>query len=183
MSGHPRSGGVPIELLRERERRAWELSSKMWTQERIAQELGLERSTISKMLKRLNERAMKTITDEILAEKAQHIRQLKEIADEAFQAWERSKETRKGVVKKSRTGGMTRGEETTTSVQDQDGDPRYLETAMKALNDIRKILGLDAPEKIERVLNPEEERLASLTDEERAARIAAILDKARARGA
>src|SRR3972149_847519 len=175
MAGHAREGGVPRETLREREARVWDLSSKMWTQERIAQELNLERSTISKMLKRLNERALKTVTDEVLAEKAQQVRQLKAVADEAMQAWERSKDSRKGVVKKSSAGTSFRkgGDEVTTTVQDQDGDPRYLETAMKALADIRKILGLDSPEKYEKILNPETEARELLDDAERVARITA----------
>ena len=64
----------------------------------------------------------------------------------------------------------------TTTSQGQCGDPRYLAEIRACLADIRKIWGLDAPQKAEVIT-----RDGDLTDEERAARIAAILDRGRAR--
>lgn len=64
----------------------------------------------------------------------------------------------------------------TTTTTGQCGDPRYLEIIRKLLADIRTIWGLDAPQKAEVIT-----RDGDLTDEERAARIAAILDRGRAR--
>lgn len=64
----------------------------------------------------------------------------------------------------------------TTTTTGQCGDPRYLEIIRKLLADIRTIWGLDAPQKAEVIT-----RDGDITDEERAARIAAILDRGRAR--
>lgn len=66
-------------------------------------------------------------------------------------------------------------ERTTTSITiGQAGDPRFLQTAMKAMEDIRKIWGLDAPVKQEISGGLD----VVVTDEERAARVAALLDRA-----
>lgn len=59
----------------------------------------------------------------------------------------------------------------------------YTDRILKIMERRSKLLGLDAPERVQKVLNPEEEMLARLTDDERAARIAAILDQARERRA
>jgi DNA-binding CsgD family transcriptional regulator len=64
----------------------------------------------------------------------------------------------------------------TTTTTGQCGDPRYLELIRKLLADIRTIWGLDAPQKAEVIT-----RDGDITDEERAARIAAILDRGRTR--
>lgn len=59
----------------------------------------------------------------------------------------------------------------------------YVDRILKVMERRARLLGLDAPERFEKVLNPEEEKLAKLSDDERAARIAAILEQARARRA
>ncbi len=133
------------EVVRERERRAWELRQQGWTHARIAVELGLDPSTITKMLARIRKRYLAEIQDQVEAETIEQVAQLRFIVDEAMQAWLASKEASKSVAQKKKPGQGAGGDEITTRVQDQDGDPRYLGTAMSALGDIRKILGVDAP--------------------------------------
>lgn len=158
-------------MLLERERRAWDLRQQGLTHERIAAELNLDRSTITKMLGRLSVRASKNMMEMVIEEKIGQIARLNHIVDEAMQAWERSKETAKTVRRQQADAaaqeegdveGSARKKKvtTTTLVQDQDGDPRYLDVAIKAMNEIRKILGLDAPAKN---LNVD---LSTLTDEQ-----------------
>lgn len=167
----PTTGGIPKEVLLERERRAWDLRQQGLTHERIAAELNLDRSTITKMLGRLSVRASKNMMEMVIEEKIGQIARLNHIVDEAMQAWERSKETAKTVRRQQADAaaqeegdveGSARKKKvtTTTLVQDQDGDPRYLDVAIKAMNEIRKILGLDAPAKN---LNVD---LSTLTDEQ-----------------
>lgn len=64
----------------------------------------------------------------------------------------------------------------TTTSAGQVGDPRFLEFIRKCLADIRLIWGLDAPQKQELT-----HRDGDITDQERSARIAAILDTGRSR--
>ena len=166
-------GKVPREVAVERERRAWELRQKFWTHERIAAELGVDRSTVTKMLARISDRFWSSISGQIAAMKGDQVSQLMVIADEAMQAWESSKRPAKNAKKVTRkrggsAGGHTAGagsahgsygrssgasggtddEETLMQSNDQNADPRYLASAMDALGDIRKIMGLDAPSKV-----------------------------------
>jgi len=151
----PRSaGGIPKEVLAEREVQAWTLRQKLYTHQRIADELGLERSTVTKILQRVTKRALNGLSEDIREKKIAQLEQLEHIADEAIQGWHRSKEATKNVSRRTskKAGRFASGgenEETLIQTSDKDGDPRYLETAMKALADIRKIVGLDAPKAVE----------------------------------
>lgn len=144
------TGGVPRAVLRAREERAWELCLKLYTHERIANDLGVDRSTVSKILKRLSTRAIDKLDERIREEKVLQIEQLHHIADEAMLAWEASKGAKKSVSRRTHNSGrplppnLKAPEEMTVTSQDQDGDPRFLITAMKALQDIRAICGFGA---------------------------------------
>lgn len=139
---------VPKEVTREREKRAWELRQQGWTHERISIELGVHHTTITKMLGRIRKRYLRELNEEVEQETTEQLLQLRFIVDEAMQAWMSSKEASKSVAQKKRQGqGGNQPDEITTRVQDQDGDPRYLSTAMSALSDIRKVLGVDAPQR------------------------------------
>lgn len=151
----PRStSGIPKEILAEREVQAWTLRQKFYTHQRIADEMGLERSTVTKILQRVTKRALTGLAQDIQEKKAAQLEQLEYIADEAIQGWHRSKESTRNVSRRTseRPGRFASGgkmEETLIQTSDMDGDPRYLDAAMKALADIRKIAGLDAPKGLE----------------------------------
>lgn len=171
---HNTTGGVPKEVLAEREAQVWALRRQGYTHERIAAELGLERSTVSKMLTRLTKRANTHLEEEIVEVKLAQIGQLQYIADEALQAWHKSKEAQKSVAKRTlnRPNRFGRGqpeEEMTIQTEDQDGNPRYLEAARGAMGDLRKLLGLDAPARSEitgKGGGPVQLDVTKLTDEE-----------------
>lgn len=146
MTAKMNTGGVPREILRERERRSWDLRQKGWTHERIAVELNLERSTVSKILGRVSKRYNDHIIEAMAEERATQVARLNLIVDESMRAWERSKTpTKKARKQHTGTAVGTGTELVETRLEDRDGDPRYLDTAMKAMADIRRILGLDAP--------------------------------------
>lgn len=135
---------VHKEILLERESKVWELRQCSWTQERIAAELGLNQSTVSRILARTTKRYAAQFMADVARVKAEQVAQLENIAYEAWQAWDRSKEPFKASQRK--TGGRGR-EETILRIENRDGDPRHLLTIIKALADIRTILGLDEPVK------------------------------------
>lgn len=104
--------------------RIWQLRSRAWTVERIAAEVKLQPREVVDILTRIarrNTALMDKAPRQILAEQ---IGQLERIADEALQAWVRSK------------GGG--GEDDQTGA----GDPRFLAAAQAAMKDIRSGLGL-----------------------------------------
>lgn len=142
------TGGVPKEILREREQQSWALRQRGFTHQRIADQLGLDRSTITKMLGRLSARVNAKLGQEITEHKMAQLEQLSFIIDECMQAWERSKESQKSVSKKTTDAGKLTGrkaEEILMQTEDQDGNIRYITEARAAMADIRKILDIDAP--------------------------------------
>ena len=154
---------VPAEVAREREARAWELKQQLWTDERIAAELGVDRSTVTKALQRVERRVLAHLEDSISQLKVRQTAQLEYLAAEAVSAWEASKrpaETTRTVIERAETpadddarAGEARKPEvivkTTLTVKGQSGDPRFLNAAREALADVRKLWGLDAPQRIE----------------------------------
>ncbi|MDR3477646.1 MAG: hypothetical protein P4M14_06415 [Gammaproteobacteria bacterium] len=140
------------EIILERERRAWRLRQQCFTQERIAEELNITQSAVSQILKRLCTRYAEENIYEIGQAKIEQIVQLEHIASEAMQAWEASK----------LIGG---------------GNSRYLNVVMKAKDDIRKVLGIEAPIKAE--LNSMELEIKNFSDDELIAKAEEILMEVR----
>jgi DNA-binding CsgD family transcriptional regulator len=127
------------EVTLAREAQIWALRLKGHTQVRIAGELGIHQGTVSKILGRVSTRVARQLHREIAQRKAEQVFQLEHVAQEAMEAWERSK--RAATVVQKRTAA---GEDTTImDVTSQVGDPRFLETAIAALADIRKVLDMD----------------------------------------
>ena len=165
-----RNGGVTREVAREREARAWELSKQGLTESAIAKELGITQQAVSSILIKLQKRAMKSLDTLIIGEKVRQYEQLRYIAEEAMLAWERSKGPSRSITrhrqeKQARDSGGARDgldkdgswakefpldvtdvvTDTTRKIEERDGDPRYLATALTSLGDIRRLLGLNAP--------------------------------------
>lgn len=167
------NGRVTRALARERETRTWEYAQLGWTEERIGRELGITQQAVSGILHRLYKRAQQRLTSLVLEEKLRQIRLLQYIADESMQAWENSKKPKKVVSKrKSEQKGLDRdnviqvvtedglknthpliitgtSEETNTRAEESIGESRYLAEARAALSDIRQIMALNAPVRVE----------------------------------
>jgi len=144
---------VPRSVVVERKKRAWELAQEGWSETRIALELGVDQSTISRYLTSLAKRTLTQLEDEVIRAKATQLRQLEHVIDEAFQAWRTSKTPEQTISKRIVPGDIdeegNRGEPqeiVTTRVRGQTGDPRHLRTALDAMADVRKLLGLDKSE-------------------------------------
>lgn len=127
----------------ERETRAWELRQRLWTHERIAAEIGVDRSTITKMLGRMWTRGSKRQQERVEAYREEHTAMLEHIADEAMQAWSASK----GMKKDARRRKQADKEYEENRATSKDADPRFLSEARSALADIRAVWGVDAARK------------------------------------
>lgn len=146
---------VAADVARAREQRAWFLRTREFrTHEEIALDLGVERSTVSKALKRLLSRVSLETEGEVRNKKMEQVAQLEGIAAEAMQAWRDSKKSKTRVTKRTRPGATAKGEEgvrppedVTQHAEQQTGNVLYLQEAVAALAEVRKILGLDAPVK------------------------------------
>jgi predicted transcriptional regulator len=144
-------GHEPRARIRTRELRAMELTVHGWSQHQIAADLGISQAAVSKILKRTEIRVLRELTAIVERQKARHTLRLEHIFAEALRAWEQSKgDTTRRRQRKSDSGpGGTGSTVAEVVVENQHGDPRYLEEARKALADHRKLWGLDAPQKVD----------------------------------
>lgn len=109
------------EVILQNEARAFQLRKMGWTQNRIADEIGMTQQGVAKALKRITARFYKDFMSDVKAIKEEQVAQLEHIAGESMQAWSKSK------------------------VGSEAGDPRFLSSFMKAKEEIRKIVGADLP--------------------------------------
>ena len=147
-----RGGTEPRTRIRAREGRAMELATQGWSQHRIAAELQISQPAVSKLLRRVEDRILRELTAAVERQKARHTLRLEHLYAEALRAWEQSKQdaTRRRQRKTvGRAGGATGATVAELVVEEQHGDPRYLEEGRKALADLRKLWGLDAPHKVD----------------------------------
>lgn len=125
--------------LAERQRIA-ELRLKAWTQQQIADEVGVSLSTVIRELAILHAHWREEASEDIAAIKARELHKLDRLESEAWRAWEAS---RKPGERKVYEGGKLSRKEVTG----QTGDPRYLNAIMGIQDRRSRLLGLDAPVK------------------------------------
>jgi len=158
-------GHEPRARIRTRELRAMELTVLGWSQHQIAADLGVSQAAVSKILTRVEQRALQELLTVVERQKVRHTLRLEHLFAESIRAWEHSKaDTTKRRQRKTHTrdggAGATVAE---VVVENQHGDPRYLDEARKALADHRKLWGLDAPQKVD--LRPTRNPYAGMTEE------------------
>src|SRR5262245_42867621 len=145
-----KNGHEPRARIRTREIRALELSIQGTTQHQIAEELGVSQAAVSKILKRIEERQLRELAATIDRHKARQTLRLEHQYSQAMKAWEESKAD--STVRRQRKAQPGAGGDghavAEVVVETQHGNPRYLEQARKALADIRKVWGIDAPQQL-----------------------------------
>lgn len=134
------------------EMEAFDLRTKGWTQFKIAGHLKLSQSAISKILKRVNLKYSRQFMDDVRSVKHDQIAAHELIRQEAMDSWYKSKGTitvvknkAKGIMDYSedkRGAQRAVGGDRLTEEKQLFGDTRYLDIAMKAMEHIRKILGI-----------------------------------------
>jgi DNA-binding MarR family transcriptional regulator len=150
--------------------RAMELALQGSTQRQIANELGVSQAAVSKILHRVEVRATNEQNGIRGRLKARYTLRLEHLYAEAMTAWERSK-TDMTRRRQRKTQGGAQGSATIAElvVENQHGDPRYLEQGRKALADLTKLWGHDAPQAVntnDPTASPYWAKFADLSDEE-----------------
>lgn len=168
---------VPIELTMEREAQAWELHKQGYSQTEIAEKLTagdrqhpISQQSVSKALRRVQETLVSDLTDKVDRYKVSQLGRLEGIYLASMSSYRTSKGVRKKAKRSAAKGRLSVVQE---SVTNEPGDPRWLEKAMDALRDQRKILGIDAPLKFDGTVKTDRP-LEDLTDEELMAEHAAL---------
>lgn len=139
------------------EQRAWALRQRGWTQQRIADDIGVDQGTICRWLDKIERRELARLSKNVEAMKVRQTGVLESILDETLQAWERSKKPkRKGTTRTASgrpilgTDGhpiATTDETKVSEAIERDGEPAFLDRALIALRDLRRLWGIDAPER------------------------------------
>ena len=137
---------------RQRRLRTADLEERAWTlyvnagktQAQIAAELGVHQTTIGKAVRRVEERLQAEFKEARLRGRIHQLARLDHIYAEAIAAFTRSKLSQAASA-------SWRPEALEVPPAERPGDPRFLNAAMTALAEKRKILGLDAPAQFQMV--------------------------------
>lgn len=147
------------------------------SQSYIAGVIGCSQPQVSGYLKKLYKLWQKEATANIDQRKAIELARLDKVEAEAWGAWQRSQQDAETDTTTTFNGQTT----TTFKREGQTGDPRFLEVVSKCIMQRCKIIGVEAPQKIAPTDPSGTKAYESLTDTERANRLLALVDAARAR--
>lgn len=150
----------PAQIARDR-RRIADLYLQGWIQADIAAECEINQSTVSRDLKALHQQWLDSALVDISFAKAQELAKIDRLEREYWTAWERScenaeTETRKAKGKARQYQDEETGQfvaeqpaEVTKQSKGQAGDPRFLAGVQWCIERRCKLLGIDAPQKLE----------------------------------
>jgi len=164
----PKGGRIPPAVSREREQRAWALVLDGVPQVEIAAQLEVTPQAISKLLQRVERRAVAEMDADVRRRKLRQHARLEHVYREAMTAWKRSQEPRR---KSRRKSGGRRGEILTDEATTNAGAPGLLMAALDALQAQRKLWGLDAPRQLQVEAVPPRRPLEQLSDAQLAQRV------------
>ena len=160
-------------VISSRETHAWDLRCRGWTHSKIALELAITRSGVSRLLDRVEAREQARMSRAWTRIKLIQSAQLEWIIEEALAAWEKSKTPRKRAASKT-VSGEDRDEVTTSEIVERDGDTSYLYAAMNAMDRMRSLWGLDVAPALQEPMGT----ISELT-RDMAARLAAYEERTR----
>lgn len=150
---------------------AWQKVAEGRTQAEIAADLGVSQQAVSKLLKKAEQAILADVSDTVLAQKVKQTVRLEGLYREAMAAWRASKgeKTKRQRRWRSAPGGdgTQRQEETQIIVEQSHGEVSYLTTAQAIMTDLRRVWGLDAPQKLHHSgAIAKDNDLSKLTDDE-----------------
>lgn len=143
-----KGGHEPRARIALREARVLELGLEGRTQHQIAEALEISQPAVSKIARRVEERLLADLAYKVERHRARQTLRLEHIYGQAIQAWQDSKQ--EGVRRRQRKTDREGSSSTVAELisENSHGDPRYLDEARKALTDLRKVWGVDAPERV-----------------------------------
>lgn len=119
----------------------------------IAEAVGVSKHTVIRDMREVRAQWREQYADTFQRYTLEQIRKIDAVEQEAWEAWQASKQDAVTISRKEPSDGDI---ETTTTVKGQTGDPRYLEAILRAIERRSKLLGLDAPEKVQWLIKDEQ---------------------------
>jgi len=148
-TGKHRSGA---QIARDR-RRISDLYLQGWLQADIATEIGVSAPTVSRDLKALQGVWLESALIDFDEAKAREIAKVDRLEREYWEAWLRSCEDAETVRQeggsKNQDGKLKPPNKVIRTSKGQAGDPRFLQGIERCIDKRCKILGIDAPQKVE----------------------------------
>ena len=136
--------------VRQRELDTIERHLQGMSQRHIAGDLGISQAAVSKIVARVERRALSDHAELVIRMKGQQTLQLDHIRQQAMAAWHASKSEATRRRQRRVEGGTDEAQTIAeVTVESRYGDARYLSEARAALADLRKLWGLDAPQKVD----------------------------------
>jgi hypothetical protein len=141
------TNGPSLQLsLAERRRRVLELKRRHWRNWKIARELGVTERTVERDLRWLADRHVEELDKDIAEHRRRELDLLYSVNEEAWKAWDKSKEAYEkeqasSEQRESANGISTRSRVQTTR-ETTPGDPRYLQAILDGVEKRAKLLGL-----------------------------------------
>ena len=137
------------EIERDR-RRIADLYLQGWLQADIAKDIGVAQSTVSRDLVALHGEWKKSALLDFNEAKAQQLAKIDRLEREYWEAWERSKQGQKRTTVKGRgEGDEPTTKEKSVTLDEGNGDPRFLQGVQWCIDRRCKILGVDAAQKLD----------------------------------
>lgn len=128
------------ETTAHREREAWRLRCRGWSQQRIADHLGITQPSVNAILKRVEAREAKRHAEDYDRIKIQVDGQLAHIQEEASDAWHQSKEPLRRVRQTTDPEG---NEQTVTELVEREGNVAYIDRVLETIDRRMKLWGLN----------------------------------------
>lgn len=142
----------------DQEERAYKLRLQGRPVTEIAAEMGVSDRQVRTYLRRTEDRMKADLLErDGEAGVLKQFAVLNHVLDEALQAWEQSKEpsVKRSVSRKKDAEGKTLETRVSETVEEQVGNPAYLDAVLKASREMRDLLGLDAPT-VHRILHQDD---------------------------
>lgn len=142
------------EQLMERRQRTSELYLQCESMAEIGRKLGVSAQTVYKDICWAREQWRTKCSDAIAKHKERELSRIDHLEVEAWRGWARSIGKVTTIKHDTGSGTLGRGElgqidKTSETIEYKAGDPRFLDIVSKCIESRRKLLGLDAPAKVE----------------------------------
>jgi predicted transcriptional regulator len=114
-------------------------------QSSIADKLGIDQATVSRDLAELRKEWLERSINHVDQKKAIELAKLDRLEVTYWEAWERSKQNARTVIKRHTPDGNS----TERKIEQKVGNPTFLEGVLKCIDRRCQLLGLDAPKRTE----------------------------------
>jgi len=133
-----------------------------WPQYKIGEHFGVSQMQISKDVAAIRREWQRVMVEEFSSLKSEQLGKIDAAEAEAWRGWRRSLKTAEKRQARRVGRGEDIREETSRTEEGQSGDPRFLAIVMKCVERRCKLIGADAPVKIDITI----EQMRAMTNEQ-----------------